>query len=70
MKLETNYTIGGVVVEDTGKRLGDLVIYTPKVDGDDLTLYFVNREGNLVGKMEVEAEMSQGCGYISDWNVA
>lgn len=69
MELKQSFTINGEIVVPTGKKLGNLTIYQNEKEFDDLTLHFVDDKGKVVGSLNVEAEMSQGMGYISDWSV-
>ena len=64
-KLMQSYTIDDVVVDYRGD-IGDLQLYTSKLD-EDVTLYLVTKEGEVTGKILVEADMGQGVsasGYL------
>ena len=63
-KLIQSYTIDDVVVDYRGD-MGDLQLYTSKLD-EDVTLYLVTKEGEVTGKILVEADMGQGVGFILD----
>lgn len=66
--LEQNFTINGQVVEHNRQKIGKYDIYTADGDGTDVTFYFV--EGtNVVSTLEVSADMSQGTGFISGWEI-
>jgi hypothetical protein len=64
MKLETNTTINGTVVEYIGK-IDELRVFHTELDSD-IKLYFVNGADVVVGTIDIEAEMAQGVGYISE----
>ena len=69
-KLEQNFTINGEVVVPTGKKLGIYNIYEASQDNEDeLILYFVKDNGDVVDKLTVEADYGQACGYVSEWRV-
>ena len=63
-KLIQSYTIDDVVVDYRGD-MGDLQLYTSKLD-EDVTLYLVTKKGEVTGKILVEADMGQGVGFILD----
>ena len=63
-KLKQCFTIDGKVVDHRGK-IGSMYVYSTELDCDT-RLYFVNEDGDVEGIILVEADMSQGCGYISD----
>ena len=64
MKLETNTTINGTVVEYAGD-IDKLRVFHTELD-TDIKLYFVNGANIVVGTIDVETEMGQGIGYISE----
>ncbi len=64
MKLETNTTINGTVVQFAGE-IDKLRVFSSELD-IDTTLYFVNGADVIVGTIKVEAEMGQGFGFISE----
>jgi hypothetical protein len=72
MKLQTNTTIDGKVVEAKGNIggyevfLGESGYLTNDLVDDEAVLYFVDESGQVVGSIKVEAGMGQGCGYIAD----
>lgn len=70
MELKQSFTINGVVVVPTEQRLGNLIVYKKDDNEWDLTLYFVDDLGMVVGTLNVEADMSQGVGYVSDWSIS
>ena len=70
MKLETTTVIGNVQVEDTGVTLLNHRVFKEKAtDGElyDLKLFIVDKSGNLISELVVEADYGQAVGYISDW---
>lgn len=71
MELKKSFTIDGVVVEETNKTLAGYKLYT-EMNGDDditLTLYLVDKNMNVKSVLEVDADVCQGTGYISGWDV-
>lgn len=69
--LVKNYTIGKTVVNDTGKTIGQYRIFSDnKIEGErETTLFFVNILDECVGYMDIEADMAQATGFISEWGV-
>lgn len=69
--IKKEFTLNGKVVTDTGKRVGAYRIFEGKSGEDDygLVLHFVDIDQNLVGTISVEAEMGQGIGYVSGYEV-
>lgn len=67
MQVQTEQTINGKVVHQIGK-VGPFKVFQEDIEdscGSEL-LYFVNQSGNVVSTMGITADMSQGCGFISD----
>lgn len=68
--VEQNLTLDGRVLHKTDSRANKLDVYMDADGtGDDETFYFVNGKNEVVFSLKVEADMSQGCGFISDWNI-
>ncbi len=63
-KLKQSFTIEGKLVDHRG-NIGEMGLYSTELDCDT-RLYFVNKDGDVEGVILLQAEMSQGCGYISD----
>lgn len=64
MKLETNTTINGTVVDYVGK-VDKLKVFSTELD-IDTTLYFVNEQDIVVSTLKIDTEMGQGVGYVSE----
>lgn len=71
MELKKSFTIDGVVVEETNKTVAGHKVYMNENSEyeDDLTLYLVDKDMKVRSVLKVEADMGQGTGYVSDWNV-
>lgn len=72
MKLEMTTVIGSIQVEDTGVTLLNHRVFKEKAVGEelyDLKLFIVDKSGNLVSELVVEADYGQAVGYISDWRI-
>ena len=69
--IKKEFTLNGKVVTDTGKRVGAYHIFEDQAGRDDygLVLHFVDIDQNLVGTVSVEADMGQGTGYVSGYEV-
>lgn len=66
MKVEQSFVIDGKVVSKTNMSVGIYTVYEVYAeDNVDATLYFVDKDNNVVSSMGIEADMGQGCGYIS-----
>lgn len=66
MKVEQSFVIEGKVVTKTGMSVGVYSVYEVYEEGKtNATLYFVDKDNNVVSSMCIEADMGQGCGYVS-----
>jgi hypothetical protein len=65
MKVESSFTIDGNVVEPTELKVGVYSVYRYRGDYDYI-LYFVDKDLKVISRMEIESDMGQGCGYVSD----
>jgi hypothetical protein len=65
MKVESSFTIDGKVVEPTKMRVGEYFVYKFEEDFEYI-LYFVDKNLKVVSRMDIETDMGQGSGYISD----
>ena len=63
-QVQTKVTINGLVVEKVDE-FGNLAFYRG-VEEDDNVLYLVDRSGNVLRKIEIEADQSAAGIYISD----
>lgn len=62
--LKTTTVIMGKQVEKLDFCIGGYEVF--RIDDDDLTLFFVDPDNSeVVGQIDFECGMSQGCGYIS-----
>ena len=67
MRLQKNFTINGKIVKQSGESLLGCDVYeSDPEDMSEITLYFV-KDDNVVGEMQVSADMCQGAGYISEY---
>ncbi len=66
IKLQVSEVIDGKVVTKAGQIGNSLSVYKTAEDSDDETLYVVDKKGILITKIHIEADMSQGGGYISN----
>ncbi len=66
MKVTRGITIDGEVVEQVGCIGGSIGVYSTETGGDDVKLYFLNKNDEVMSVLTVEAEMSQGFGFISE----
>lgn len=67
IKIKQSVTIDGKVVNLAGSIAG-VDIYHSDLDCDT-TLFLVDCNGNVLGMIKVEADMGQGCGYVSSIEV-
>lgn len=66
MKVEKAFTINGRVVTEVFRK-GDFTVYEYESGVGEMTLYFVNNKTETVMFQQyIEADMSQGTGYISN----
>lgn len=67
IKVKQSTTIDGKVVKLAGSIAG-VDIYHSDLDCDT-TLFLADCNGNVLGTIKVEADMGQGCGYVSSIEV-
>ncbi len=65
MKLQQNFTIEGTIVQKEDTFLGFDVYKSSKGCDEEVTLYFVNSKGDVVGTMEIGTDCGQNVGYVS-----
>lgn len=68
MELQKNFTIQGKVVHHVGRVGKSVDVYTPEDDDLDITFFFV-QDGKVTHTLDVEAEMGQGTGFISGYEI-
>lgn len=71
IKIEKNYTLEGLIVFKTEKKLLGHDIYQLEADKYDygITLYVVNSKMEVISTIRVEADCAKNIGFVSDWNV-
>lgn len=66
IKLQVSEVIAGKVVTKVGQIGDSLSVYKTTEGSDDETLYVVDKKNTLITKIHIEADMSQGCRYVSN----
>ena len=69
MKVNRGITIDGVVVEQIGSIAGSIEVYSNGCGEDQVTLYFLNKNDEVMTTIDIETDMGQGQGFVSDIKV-
>lgn len=69
MKVTRGITIEGVVVEQVGCIGGSIGVYSNGVGEDQVTLYFLNKNDEVMTTIDIDTEMAQGAAFISEIKV-
>jgi len=67
MKLEKRFVIGDVIVQSVGTTIDDIVVYANRdinEVNEDVTLYFIDSDDNLITTLRIAAACSHDRGYL------